>query len=715
MIESVGESKVPASVIEHAVTSLDKYITLHYGSSKRRTLRRRQMTVFEDLRNSLGGSQTEGYVALPTGVGKTVLFTEFIEATGLESLIVVPTRLLVDQTEERFKQFAPDIEVGKLYANAHDLTRSVTITTYASLVRHVADGTLDPNLYKLLVLDEVHRSLSQKRRAAVLQFGEAIKIGFTATPVYSQDRQVANLLNTEIHKMTIREAVEENLLSPFSAYIAQSDIDLSNVSITSSRDYDQRELEQTINIASRNQAAVDLYQKLFPDQTAVAYCITIKHAQELAQLFRDSGISAGHISGKQSKKEQEETLQQFRSGQIKVLCNADILIEGFDEPKASVCLNVRPTLSVVVAQQRAGRVLRLDPDNRNKHAYVVDFIDETQDTRKLPVTFAEVAEAAIILSKNGDNESGGKSKDGSKEDHKDKIVEDVIEISGLKVITNAEEVLRIVKGIQEEKLIEVQETDFVISDANIVNTFIGGVYRLRPITRELVHSNSALIAFRKSGHGPPIMVATNRDLFLSLMQKAGFMLKEDRIKQGVVPASDSELVISDSSLRRNFIGNSDRIKKIAQEVVQFIRQQHPDLIVERTVRGHPAIACTNPKIFIGEMSNRGVALNPDPSKPKSKPKTKPTAAKPKTSSKQELRLTQTTDFILSARSLQNAFHGGRELLRNLANQNIGTIKEQHPDFITTAKTSKGGAIVTVCTDRDLFIRYMLEAGVQLRE
>src|SRR3989338_1507111 len=365
------QSKVPAPVIEQAVNSLDRYITDHYGNQSGITLKARQMTAFEDLRDTLRRGQAEGYVAIPTGVGKTVIFTEFVEATGLTSLIVVPTTILVNQTAEKFQQFAPGMEVGKLYKYARDLTKPVTITTYASLLKHIASGTLDPHLYKLLVLDEVHRSLSQRRREAVLTFGESIKLGFTATPIYSRDRQVANLLNTEIHRMSIREAIEEDLLCPFSAYIAATSIDLTGISITSKGDYDQRELEAAINIASRNQAAVELYKRLFPEQTGVAYCVSIKHAQELARLFSDSGVPAGCISGIQNKKEQEELLRQFKNGQISVLCNADILIEGFDEPKASVCLNVRPTRSVVDAQQRAGRVLRLDQNNPNKHACVV--------------------------------------------------------------------------------------------------------------------------------------------------------------------------------------------------------------------------------------------------------------------------------------------------------------------------------------------------------
>ncbi len=458
------EPRVAPEIVDQAISSLDKYILDHYGKPTRRTLRGRQITVVEDLRDTLRGGQTEGYVTIPTGVGKTVLFTEVTEALNeqeiLETMIVVPTKILVDQTAERFHQFAPDLQVGKLYSDAHDITQPVTITTYASLVRHIEDGTLDANLYKLLVLDEVHRSLSGKRSQAVAQFTNAIKLGFTATPMYSEDRNVANLLNTEIHKMTIREAVEEDLLSPFSAIIAETDIDLSNISIKSSGDYDDQELEEAINISSRNQAAIDLYNKLFQSQTAVAYCTSVKHAQDLAKLFTENGILAGFVSGYQGKNEQADVLKRYHNGEVKVLCNADLLIEGFDEPKASVCLNLRPTKSIVLAQQRAGRVLRLDPDNPNKHAVIVDFLDKTEDPRKLSVTFAEVAEAAYITTKKagGSNVVAPKVPGGIEVDIPvdtgtgiNFFDEDNIEISGLKITVNPQEVMRIVKEMNEKQ------------------------------------------------------------------------------------------------------------------------------------------------------------------------------------------------------------------------------------------------------------------------
>lgn len=437
-------------VVEGMLKNLDRYIERHRRETDQRTLTESQMTVFEALRDFIANGGTEGYVGLPTGWGKTVLFSELIEATGLKTIIVVPTRILVDQTGERLSEFAEGVDVGKIYSYAKEFDRQVTIITDASLARHIENGTLRPQEYPLLVLDEVHRLLSDKRSEAVRRFTNAIKIGFTATPRFSTDRYVGKLLNTEIHNMTVKEAVGEGLLCPLSAYIAQTEIDLTNVSVTRSGEYDEKELERAINVKARNQSAVELYQKMFDGQRALVYCVGIQHAEEVAKLFIENGVPARHISGKQGRKEQDEIKEQFRSGEIRVLCNADILIEGFDEPRASVCLNLRPTLSWVVAQQRGGRVLRRDPNNPFKHAYVVDFVDQLTNWRNVPVTFAQAAEGALIVEKTPISvlqASDAAQSTGARQ----RLNIQEVNISGLKVFTDAEEVLRVVADMLSRK------------------------------------------------------------------------------------------------------------------------------------------------------------------------------------------------------------------------------------------------------------------------
>lgn len=421
-----------------ALNSLDTYIQKHHEGEQ--TLRGEQIDVFEDMRTFLEEGGTEGYVELPTGVGKTVLFTEFIEALNLKTLVVVPTRILVRQTASKIQKFAKDLDVGKVYSDAKEHGHQVTITTYDSFVSQVENGHIQPKDFDCVILDEVHESLTQRRSDVLHAFEKAIKIGFTATTHYSEEKHVGNLLKKEIHKMTTREAVEKGLLSSVSAIIVRTEADLSDVKLTSSGEYNEKELERAINIESRNKAAVDLYKGVYAGEAAVAYCCGIGHAEQMAKKFQSEGIAAVMISGNTPRKEQEQMLADFKEGKIKVLCNSDILIEGFDEPKASICLNLRPTRSRVDAKQRGGRVLRLDPDREDKHAYVVDFLDKGISETRPPIFFADVAGGAFFEPK--------RKRDGGKGGDAGGVRVPIIDIPGLEIVYDAEEVMRIVVDLK---------------------------------------------------------------------------------------------------------------------------------------------------------------------------------------------------------------------------------------------------------------------------
>lgn len=149
------------------------------------------------------------------------------------------------------------------------------------------------------------------------------------------------------------------------------------------------------------------------------------------------------ISGETTNK--KELVAKFKSGEIQVLCNADILITGFDEPKASACLNLRPTRSRVVAEQRGGRVLRLNEDDAEKHAYVIDFIDKNLSEHLFPILFAHVAGDAEVEGKVF--EGGGGGKPGPRLPY--------IAVGGLEVVTDTEEIMKIVnkmKPVEKEKV-----------------------------------------------------------------------------------------------------------------------------------------------------------------------------------------------------------------------------------------------------------------------
>ncbi len=430
------------------LNNIDRSNLAHSETSE--VLYERQRDVYQDIHEFLETGGTEGYVKLPTGTGKTVLFSKIVEAAGVKTLITVPRGYLIDQTSDRLEQFT-DLKAGQVSKVGKDWGQDVTIMTYDYLIKAVNEGLINPDDYGLLILDEAHRALGKKTRDAVKAFSNSIKLGFTATPNYSEFKKLANLLPTEIHNMSIREAVEEGLLCSFSVIIAETEANISEVSVTSDGEYNSAELERAVNIESRNEAAVNLYVQEFSGQSGAFYCAGVDHAEEVANKLNSQGITAAVISGRQSRKVQQDILEKYQNGEIQVLTNADMLIEGFDAPRASVCINLRPTFSPVVAEQRGGRVLRINPLDPEKHAYIVDFIDQNKNTKNQPISFAQIAEAAVILGRTRVDYGNTTPRTGDRSPRAD------IKVAGLRVHTSTDEVMRIVGKIVEQKYVRAPE------------------------------------------------------------------------------------------------------------------------------------------------------------------------------------------------------------------------------------------------------------------
>jgi len=393
-----------APTLEHAVDCLDQYLA-DANADDQRLLYDRQVEVMADLRGFLIDHADEpyGYISLPTGVGKTVLFTELVKATGLRTLVLTPTKLLINQTEAAFSKFGDeDISIGKVYSGEKNGDEQITLTTYASFVRHTKRGDsphIAPGQYDLIILDEAHRALAAETRKALASYPDAIQIGFTATEDYSERRRLRSLLPHQIHKMSIKEAIEHSLIAPFTNVLVETDVDASDIRVNATNEYEAGDLEKVINTDKRNGIALELYLKHFRGMKTIIFCNGVNHAQAVADLFRNGGVSALAVHGGLSTDAQTEAKAAFAyEGPygVDVLTNDKLLAEGFDVPSAAVCINLSPTLSRVRAQQRGGRVLRLDPARPNKHAYIVDFVD--QNYRKPPVLFSDpkVAELAQI-------------------------------------------------------------------------------------------------------------------------------------------------------------------------------------------------------------------------------------------------------------------------------------------------------------------------------
>ncbi len=312
------------------------------------------------------------------------------EALGMKTLIVSPTTVILMQNAEETTEFT-DSEVGKYYEGSKDLSKKITHITYHSLIRAVKGRIIKPEDIPVLILDEAHGSLGPERSRVVSKF-KGLRLGFSATTEFSGDKTLTHLLKEEIFRMDVSEAIQEGLICQTQAIHAFTNVDMSSVQIAEGK-YDQEQLEKVVNTQGRNLAAVELYEKKFSHLKAFINCAGVTHTREVAELFNKRGIPAACITEDTGEGERKHIRNQYKSGAIRILTNARVLREGFNEPTCSVTFNLHPTLSPVVAEQRV-RSGRLDKDDPNKWNYVVDFID--QNAKRPQLLYSEVLGAAKL-------------------------------------------------------------------------------------------------------------------------------------------------------------------------------------------------------------------------------------------------------------------------------------------------------------------------------
>ncbi|MDP2649535.1 MAG: DEAD/DEAH box helicase [bacterium] len=446
------------------VTNLNRYIAVHQQRGEQEVrLKERQMNIFEEIRDRIEDGETEGTVQAPTGFGKTVIFNQLVSAANVSTLIVVPTRKLVEQTYDRFRKFTPEITTGRVYSKRKEFGRQITITTYSSLIYDNGEKLINPEGIGLVILDESHRGTSEKRVQkieAVEQFKDAVILGLSATPVEIQDKRladtrVARMTKNLWHSVSEREAIEEGYLCTLSSVLVEVNVDLTDIQITAKGDYDEKQLETRINTVTQNKAAVEFFlkvkeqdlarqktqgrKKLLPLITSL-YASSVAHAKELALELQAAGVRAAAVWGTSDKREQteqDEIMKKWEHGEIEVVCSKDLLVEGLDIPSIRFVMNVAPTASEIVEKQRSGRGLRLDKNNPSKETIIADFVYKNSDKRHQQVTYPKVVGAARITKfvDNGPKPSGPGG--GAPIDLED------IQIDGLRIVTNTEEVMRI--------------------------------------------------------------------------------------------------------------------------------------------------------------------------------------------------------------------------------------------------------------------------------
>ena len=302
---------------------------------------------------------TQGYnrpcVASACGSGKTVMFTwmaETIQAKGRTVWFLVHRKELLDQTIATFDRFGVE-------------RKNIHIGMVATVANHLNDYP-PPHT---IIFDECHFSAAKTWQKIIDAYPKAYIIGLTATPCRLDGKPLNSIYDALIDGPQAAELIQSGYLAPY-RYFAPSVADLSALRRKGS-DFDA---EQASDILTQRAVFGDVithYKTLADSKKAICYCSSIRHSKTMAEEFRAAGISAVHFDGDTPKKERGKIIEDFRAGNIKILCNVDLISVGFDCPDVECCILLRPTMSTALYIQQACRALR---PAHGKTAVILDHV-----------------------------------------------------------------------------------------------------------------------------------------------------------------------------------------------------------------------------------------------------------------------------------------------------------------------------------------------------
>ena len=312
-----------------------------------------------ELLDKTRAAYREGYhapcIVAPCGAGKSVITAEMAKCAtekGNRVLFLVHRQELCEQIFNTFVKWG---------VNMH-LCQIGMVQTICRRLSKIAKPSL-------IITDENHHSLAGSYRKIYDYWPDVQRVGVTATPIRLNGGGLGDVNDVLILGPSVKQLISWGNLSPFK-YYAPRVIDTSKLRIKHG-DYVQADIEEAFNKNAVYGDVIAHYQKLSDGLQAICYCASIEQSKKMAFEFSKAGINARHLDGDTPKEVLNSVVQQFREGIVKILCNVDLISEGFDVPDCNTAILLRPTQSLSLYIQQSMRCMRYKP---GKTAIIIDHV-----------------------------------------------------------------------------------------------------------------------------------------------------------------------------------------------------------------------------------------------------------------------------------------------------------------------------------------------------
>src|SRR3954468_6683686 len=321
-------------------------------------------------------------IHLPTGAGKTVIFSHLAKLARRQVLVLAHREELLTQARDKLVRALEgdavvDIERGALRAPE---AAKVIVCSIRSLHEERLARVLRGRDVGVIVYDEGHHAGAEENLRVLRQLGvfepafDGTLLGFTATTARGDGQGLDDVFEEVVYTRALPELIDDGYLAPLRGFRIATTADLRQLS-PAGLDYDEEELAEAIDIEERNALVARSIQELARDRRTIAFCVTVNHARHLAHALNALGVPTGVVHGAMPGPARAQTLRDFRERRTHVLTNVGVLTEGFDDPGVSCVAMARPTRSEGLYAQCVGRGTRLFPGKTD--CLILDFVDLT--------------------------------------------------------------------------------------------------------------------------------------------------------------------------------------------------------------------------------------------------------------------------------------------------------------------------------------------------
>ena len=288
-------------------------------------LRDYQTKAISDLRSSFKQGNKSPLLVMPTGSGKTVVFAEIskaLESNKKNVLILVHRKELVDQASSKLR--IVDVDHGIIASGYKGKANNIQVASVQTLVRRLDTIDYKPDY---IIVDEAHHAAAGTWQKIINYYKNTYKIGCTATPERLDGKGLADFFDDMILGRDTSTLIEQGYLAPYKVYAPPFKVNLDKIT-TKRGDYAKGELVEEMNKTSIIGDAVEQYKKHADGLPAIAFCVSIKHAEDVKNKFLEAGYKAAIVHGEMKTTERDKAIKGLADGSVQVLTSVDVISEG---------------------------------------------------------------------------------------------------------------------------------------------------------------------------------------------------------------------------------------------------------------------------------------------------------------------------------------------------------------------------------------------------